>query len=226
LSVYTGTLAIGPSLYGNVGYDPATDFEPIGRIGRRRTPWWCILDAGALGARADRHPGNRARSITAPPASHGQPRLGEYFATVAGVKITTFPTRDRTGDHRSLGGHSDASLRSPHARERQDRKAANARRDKRSAIGPLPEVPTIAGSPLPGFEAVAGAMAWSLLPARRMRSSRSSTPRSTVLASQEWGAAAIEGAERCRRRRPNRPTIDRGRTQWVEGREGLGAKAE
>src|SRR4030088_2907821 len=30
---YAGTLAIGPSLYGNVGYDPRTDFEPIGRIG-------------------------------------------------------------------------------------------------------------------------------------------------------------------------------------------------
>src|SRR5467141_571160 len=30
---YTGTLAIGPSLYGNVGYDPRTNFEPIGRIG-------------------------------------------------------------------------------------------------------------------------------------------------------------------------------------------------
>src|SRR3954463_4528387 len=27
---YPGTLAIGPSLYGNVGYDPRTDFEPIG----------------------------------------------------------------------------------------------------------------------------------------------------------------------------------------------------
>ena len=30
---YTGTLAIGPSLYGNVGYDPRKDFAPIGRIG-------------------------------------------------------------------------------------------------------------------------------------------------------------------------------------------------
>src|SRR3954464_15936636 len=30
---YTGTLAIGPSLYGNVGYDPRPDSEPIGRIG-------------------------------------------------------------------------------------------------------------------------------------------------------------------------------------------------
>ncbi|MEA2885125.1 MAG: hypothetical protein QOH32_4381, partial [Bradyrhizobium sp.] len=27
---YTGTLAIGPSLYKNVGYDPRKDFAPIG----------------------------------------------------------------------------------------------------------------------------------------------------------------------------------------------------
>jgi len=27
---YTGTLAIGPSLYRNVGYDPRKDFAPIG----------------------------------------------------------------------------------------------------------------------------------------------------------------------------------------------------
>src|ERR1700733_3299996 len=30
---YTGTLAIGPSLYRNAGYDPRKDFEPIGSIG-------------------------------------------------------------------------------------------------------------------------------------------------------------------------------------------------
>src|SRR5215212_7315633 len=29
----TGTLAINPTLYGNVGYDPRKDFEPIGLIG-------------------------------------------------------------------------------------------------------------------------------------------------------------------------------------------------
>src|SRR5258708_31682821 len=29
---YTGTLAIGPTLYGNVGYDPRKRFDPIGRI--------------------------------------------------------------------------------------------------------------------------------------------------------------------------------------------------
>src|SRR5471030_485674 len=30
---YTGSLAIGPSLYKNVGYDPRKDFAPIGMIG-------------------------------------------------------------------------------------------------------------------------------------------------------------------------------------------------
>src|SRR5205085_8714772 len=29
----TGTLAINPTLYGNVGYDPRKDFTPIGLIG-------------------------------------------------------------------------------------------------------------------------------------------------------------------------------------------------
>src|SRR4051812_40099547 len=30
---YTGTLAIGPTLYPNAGYDPRKDFAPIGMIG-------------------------------------------------------------------------------------------------------------------------------------------------------------------------------------------------
>src|SRR5262249_27495364 len=30
---YTGTLAIGPNLYPNAGYDPRKDFAPVGRIG-------------------------------------------------------------------------------------------------------------------------------------------------------------------------------------------------
>src|SRR6202011_595284 len=30
---YTGTLAIGPSLYKSAGYDPRKDFAPIGMIG-------------------------------------------------------------------------------------------------------------------------------------------------------------------------------------------------
>ena len=32
---YTGPLAIAPSLYANLGYDPRKDFAPIGRIATR-----------------------------------------------------------------------------------------------------------------------------------------------------------------------------------------------
>src|ERR1700753_4336244 len=36
LAAYTGTLAIGPSLYRNVGYDSRKDFETIGSVPRAR----------------------------------------------------------------------------------------------------------------------------------------------------------------------------------------------
>ena len=34
---YTGTLAIGPSMYPNAGFDPRKDFAPVGRIGTAPT---------------------------------------------------------------------------------------------------------------------------------------------------------------------------------------------
>jgi len=37
---YTGTLAIGPSLYKSVGYDPRKDFRADRMIGMRRIRWW------------------------------------------------------------------------------------------------------------------------------------------------------------------------------------------
>ena len=39
---YTGTLAIGPSLYANAGFEPRKDFAAVGRIGWRLPCWWCI----------------------------------------------------------------------------------------------------------------------------------------------------------------------------------------
>src|ERR1700680_4397659 len=39
---YTGTLAIGPSLYANAGFEPRKDFAAIGRIGSAPTLLWCL----------------------------------------------------------------------------------------------------------------------------------------------------------------------------------------
>src|SRR5262249_4177482 len=106
---YTGTLAIGPTLYGNVGYDPRKDLEPIGRSGTAPTTLWV-------------HPSTRVHSVRelidyakANPGklNYGSAGIGtvshvcgEYFATAAGVKLTHIPYKG-TGPAiiDLLGGH-------------------------------------------------------------------------------------------------------------------------
>ena len=69
---YTGTLAIGPSLYPNVGYDPRKDFAPIGRIGTAPNTLVVHPSFPAKTSRRTDQPLPRpipARSTTAPPAS-------------------------------------------------------------------------------------------------------------------------------------------------------------
>src|SRR3954453_15796010 len=84
---YTGTLAIGPSLYGNVGYNPRTDFEPIGRIGTAPNtlvvhPLMPVRSVPELIAYAKANPGKvNYGSAGSGTVSHV---CGEYFATAAG----------------------------------------------------------------------------------------------------------------------------------------------
>ena len=86
----TGTLAINPTLYPNVGYDPRKDFAPVGLIGTERSSCsWCIrrsrrtsikeliaLRQGQsrqaqlrLGRRRQRHPSRRRVCSATRPAS-------------------------------------------------------------------------------------------------------------------------------------------------------------
>ena len=91
---YTGTLAIGPTLYGNVGYDPRTDFAPVGRIGTAPNtlvvhPSLPVHSVAELIAYAKDNPGKlNYGSAGIGTVSHV---CGEYFATAAGVKITHIP---------------------------------------------------------------------------------------------------------------------------------------
>src|SRR3984957_7604688 len=59
---YTGTLAIGPSLYKEVGYDPRKDFAPIGMIGNAPSvlvvhPSFPVANVAELIAFATANPG-------------------------------------------------------------------------------------------------------------------------------------------------------------------------
>src|SRR6188472_3134323 len=156
---YTGTLAIGPSLYKSVGYDPRKDFAPIGLIGNAPNslvvnPSFPAKTVGELIAYAKANPGKvNFGSAGAGTASH---ITGEYFARAAGITLVHVPYKG-TGPAMTdlLGGHipmAFAPIPASHANI-----AAGTLRglavtsSTRSAL--LPEVPTIAEQGLPGFDA-------------------------------------------------------------------------
>jgi tripartite-type tricarboxylate transporter receptor subunit TctC len=156
---YTGTLAIGPSLYKNAGYDPRKDFAPIGLIGNAPNslvvhPSFPAKTVAELIAYARANPGKvNFGSAGAGTVSH---ITGEYFAASAGIKLIHVPYKG-TGPALTdlLGGHipmafapipaSHANVSSGHLR------ALAVTSTARSSL--LPDVPTIAESSLPGFDA-------------------------------------------------------------------------
>src|SRR5579863_10640955 len=109
LAGYTGTLAIGPSLYRNAGYDPRKDFEPIGSIGCSPSslvvhPSLPVKSVAELIAYAKANPGK----INFGSAGVGTVNhiTGEYFARSVGIALVHIPYKG-TGPALSdlLGGH-------------------------------------------------------------------------------------------------------------------------
>jgi tripartite-type tricarboxylate transporter receptor subunit TctC len=156
---YTGTLAIGPSLYKNVGYDPRKDFAPIGLIGNAPNslvvnPSFPAKTIAELIAYAKANPGTvNFGSAGAGTASH---ITGEYFATAAGIKLVHIPYKG-TGPALTdlLGGHipmAFAPIPASHANVSAGKlRALAVTSTTRSSL--MPEVPTISETALPGFDA-------------------------------------------------------------------------
>jgi tripartite-type tricarboxylate transporter receptor subunit TctC len=156
----TGTLAINPTLYGNVGYDPRKDFAPIGLIATSALVV-CVHPALAahsipdLIALAKREPGklNYASAGTGSGIHLGT----EYFASMAGIKLTHIPYKGSSPALTDLvGGHVAIYFSSlPPAvglvKEGKVRALA-VTSARRSAI--FPDLPTVAEAALPGYEAV------------------------------------------------------------------------
>jgi tripartite-type tricarboxylate transporter receptor subunit TctC len=156
---YTGTLAIGPSLYKNVGYDPRKDFAPIGMIGNAPSavvvhPSFAPKTIAELIAYAKANPGK----VNFGSAGVGSVNhiTGEYFARSAGIKLEHIPYKG-TGPALTdlLGGHIPMALApipavNPNVQSGLLRALAVTGKT-RSAL--MPDVPTLAESGLPGFEA-------------------------------------------------------------------------
>jgi tripartite-type tricarboxylate transporter receptor subunit TctC len=231
---YTGTLAIGPSLYANVGYDPRRDFAPIGRIGTAPNtlvvhPSFQVRSVAELIAHAKANPGKvNYGSAGIGTVSHV---CGEYFATAAGIKLIHIPYKG-TGPVITdlLGGHIPMAF-APIPATHENAKNGNLRMlavtsTVRSTLAP--EVPTIAESGVTGFEAV---LRYGLVaPAGTPRAivDRLNKELKAALASDDLRRRlAIEGAEPL----PSTPEeygadIDREETQWAKVVKASGAKAE
>ena len=156
---YTGTLAIGPSLYKNVGYDPRKDFAPIGMIGNAPNslvvnPSFEPKTVAELIAYAKANPGKvNFGSAGAGTASH---ITGEYFARAAGITLVHIPYKG-TGPALTdlLGGHipmAFAPIPASHGNIAAGKLRALAVTST-TRSGLLPEVPTIAESGIAGFDA-------------------------------------------------------------------------
>ena len=156
----TGTLAINPTLYGNVGYDPRKDFAPVGLIATSALvvcvhPALSARSIGELIALAKTQPGklNYASAGTGSGIHLGT----EYFATMAGIKLTHIPYKGSGPALTDLvGGHVAIYFSSlpPAIGLARDGKvrALAVTGAKRSDV--LPELPTVAEAGLPGYESV------------------------------------------------------------------------
>ena len=231
---YSGTLAIGPNLYPNVGYDPRKDFVPIGRIGTAPNtmvvhPSFPAKTVAELIAYAKANPGKvNYGSAGVGTVSH---ICGEYFATAAGIKLVHVPYKG-TGPALTdlIGGHIPMAF-APIPATYENHKGGRIRMlavtsAKRSALAP--EIPTIAESGVPGFEAVLsyGVVAPAGTP--RAIIEKLNKALNDVLKSNEVRTRlAREGAEPA----PSTPEeyaalIDREEKQWGPIVKASGAKAE
>ena len=231
---YTGTLAIGPTLYGNVGYDPRKDFEAIGRIGTAPNtlvvhPSLPVHSVAELIAYGKANPGKlNYGSAGIGTVSHV---CGEYFATAAGVTLTHIPYKG-TGPAITdlLGGHIPMAF-APIPATHENAQAGKLRMlavtsAVRSTL--LPDVPTIAEAALPGFEAVLryGLVAPPGTP-RPMIEKLNAALNAALASSDVRARLAIDGAEPL----PGTPAdyaadIDREEAQWSKVVKASGAKAE
>jgi tripartite-type tricarboxylate transporter receptor subunit TctC len=231
---YTGTLAIGPTLYPSAGYDPRKDFEPIGLIGHAPNslvvhPSFPVKSVKELVDYAKANPGKvNYGSAGVGTVSHVS---GVYFANAAGIDLVHIPYKG-TGPALAdlLGGHipmAFAPIPATHANIAEGKlRGLAVTSAKRSSL--LPDVPTIAESGIPGFEASLyyGLAAPAGTP-RPIIDKLNKALRDALASDEVRKRLATDGAEPL----PSTPEeyaahIDQDETKWSKVVRESGAKAE
>jgi tripartite-type tricarboxylate transporter receptor subunit TctC len=231
---YTGTLAIGPTLYPTAGYDPRKDFDAIGLIGHAPNslvvhPSFNVQSVKDLIAYAKANPGKvNYGSAGVGTVSHV---AGVYFASAAGIELTHVPYKG-TGPALTdlLGGHipmAFAPIPATHANIAEGKlRGLAVTSAKRSSL--LPDVPTIAEAGVPGFEASLyyGLVAPAGTP-RPIIDKLNKALRTALATDEVRKRLSTDGAEPA----PSSPEeyaaqIDREETKWSKVVKDSGAKAD
>jgi tripartite-type tricarboxylate transporter receptor subunit TctC len=157
---HTGTISINPTLYANAGYDPRKDFQAIGLMASMPVallahPSFVPKSISELIALAKKEPGEINIGTSA--IGTGGYLCAELFKSETGVDMTIIPYKGTAPVMTDLvGGHVPIAFGVlPPA---LGNIAAGTLRvlavTSRTRFSLLPDVPTVAESGLPGFEAV------------------------------------------------------------------------
>jgi tripartite-type tricarboxylate transporter receptor subunit TctC len=231
---FTGTLAVSPMIFANVGYDPRRDFAAIGLVG---------MAPSVLAV----HPSVAAHSVAdlikiakaAPGKIHyGSPGIGttnhlagELLASMADVKLVHVPYKG-TGPAITdlLGGHIAmmfAPIPAAHGNVSSGMlRALGVTSLQRSRL--LPDVPTVAESGLPAFEVAQRSALLAPAGTPRTIIERLNRELNAVLATEEVRQRlAVEGGEPI----PGAPEayaadIDREEKKWKQLVNAIGLKGE
>jgi tripartite-type tricarboxylate transporter receptor subunit TctC len=234
LLAFTGTLAVSPLIFANVGYDPRKDFAGIGLIG---------MAPSVLAV----HPSVPARSVAdlvgiakAEPGKiqYGSPGIGttnhlagELLAAMTGIRITHIPYKG-TGPAITdlLGGHIAmmfAPIPAAHGNVSAGAlRALGVTSLKRSSL--WPDIPTVAETGLSGFEVVQRSTLLAPAGTPRAIIERLNKELNAVLATDEVRRRlAVEGGEPV----PGAPEeyaadIDREEMRWSKLVATIGLKGE
>jgi tripartite-type tricarboxylate transporter receptor subunit TctC len=234
LLAFTGTLAVSPLIFPNVGYDPRKDFAAIGLIGMAPS----VL---AVNPSVPAHSvADLIRIAKAAPGQiqYGSPGIGttnhlagELLAAMAGIKITHIPYKG-TGPAITdlLGGHITmmfAPIPAAHGNVSAGMlRALGVTSLKRSNL--WPDIPTVAEAGLPGFEVVQRSTLLAPAGTPRAVIERLNRELNAVLATDEVRKRlAVEGGEPV----PGAPEeyaadIDREEARWSKLVAAIGLKGQ
>jgi tripartite-type tricarboxylate transporter receptor subunit TctC len=230
----TGTLAIDPTLYPNVGYDPRKDFAPVGLIATSAlvvlvNPSLPAKTLGEFIALAKAEPGKI--NFASAGAGSGIHLGTELLAYMAGIKLTHIPYKGSAPALTDLiGGHVALYFSSlpPAVGLVKDGKVRALAVTGPTRAKVFPDLPTVSEAALPGFEAVLhyGIVAPAGTP-RPVIDKLNAAMRTALASAEVQSRIDTDGAE-VFASTPEQyaADIDREETKWSDIVRRSGAKAE